>query len=443
MKVTLDPESANVPVNGATTPQTKVDWAGMQYQPNIPQQKSEYIPTPYAPIPNSLSTPKAEDAYQQAFPQRNGIAEAANQAVTAPQLTQPKSENELLHPQASTPYHYDGSSAAKPSWSADDYKDGTADGIGRNFLKTFSEPKTEDDYYKENESKKRILALGNALRHIGNIVYTSKGAPVQQFNDPVALQEQRYQTEKALREKKALQKQEAAWKQAQIDYQRDKAAADAAYRDFKIKLGIGNADRAERKLAFDNAYKNAMLDMQKDNYEGIGKARDANIDLQNKRFSEQQRHNKVSEGQGAERIDIAWYNATHKKGGSSSSGGTTGGKAIIATNDGYLTGKKDLNATEYQQAWDYLKQHGHITKQKLQEYNMAQSAAQKKAIIKEAVGWTAKNDGTKKGDAFRDFMQTHFGLGRTRGGKNQATVKVNPKKVAQINRNKERTHSGL
>ena len=69
----------------------------------------------------------------------------------------------------------------------------------------------EEPYKKKNESKKKLLALADALRHIGNLFYVNKGATPQQFNSPVLMQEQRYQQEKAEREKKrALQTKTAS-----------------------------------------------------------------------------------------------------------------------------------------------------------------------------------------------------------------------------------------
>ena len=49
--------------------------------------------------------------------------------------------------------------------------------------------KEEQKLYRDNESKKRLLVLADALRHIGNIYNTTRGATPQQFNSPVVQQE--------------------------------------------------------------------------------------------------------------------------------------------------------------------------------------------------------------------------------------------------------------
>ena len=89
---------------------------------------------------------------------------------------------------------------------------------------------------KNNESKKRLLLLGDALRHIGNLYYTTKGATPQQFNSPVMTQEQIYQQKRA-----ELQAQRAAafknsLEQAKLD-------ADNRNKAFQQQMAVANYQR--------------------------------------------------------------------------------------------------------------------------------------------------------------------------------------------------------
>ena len=53
---------------------------------------------------------------------------------------------------------------------------------------------TPDEYDRRiTTNRERFAAFADAIRHMGNIVNTSKGAPLQVFNDPTAMLEQGYQ----------------------------------------------------------------------------------------------------------------------------------------------------------------------------------------------------------------------------------------------------------
>ena len=67
--------------------------------------------------------------------------------------------------------------------------------------KLFTPPEEEERKRRASIANQRIAAVGDALRHIGNIYYTTKGAPAQKFNNPVKEEEDRYQKEKAIRDR--------------------------------------------------------------------------------------------------------------------------------------------------------------------------------------------------------------------------------------------------
>ena len=110
---------------------------------------------------------------------------------------------------------------------------------------------------RENESKKRLILLADALRHIGNIYNTTQGATPQQFNSPLLEQENRYQQERqrqqsqrsmALNQALAVAKQRAdesyknstlALNAAELQYKQEEAARQAKWQ--RDKYGRSNS----------------------------------------------------------------------------------------------------------------------------------------------------------------------------------------------------------
>jgi hypothetical protein len=149
----------------------------------------------------------------------------------------------------------------------------------------------EEPYKKKNESKKKLLALADALRHIGNLFYVNKGATPQQFNSPVLMQEQRYQQEKAEREKKRASQAKAAMDKAKMD-------ADAAYKD--AMLGMKQNDFMR------NVYNdNRRYGLDKDKFAWQKDKDTQSLGLKKQGLEETVRHNKANEAQGRERNAIA------------------------------------------------------------------------------------------------------------------------------------------
>ena len=169
------------------------------------------------------------------------------------------------------------------------------------------EGETEEDYDRRmTTNRERILALGDAMRHIGNIVNTGKGAPSQQFNDPISQEEGRYQQRKAERQRKDALDAENARKMAIIGLKEKAAEADRQYKLFLMGM------------------KNDAARLNRDKFEYQKGKNDRDFEYRQGKdtrdFEEKKRHNLVSEGQGAQRIGISQYNATHKGSGKSGSG---------------------------------------------------------------------------------------------------------------------------
>lgn len=116
-------------------------------------------------------------------------------------------------------------------------------------------------------NSKMYFTLADAIRHFGNILNTSKYAPLQQFNDPNAMIEQGYQQRRAERQQRAAQEADMAYKQANMDLSRQKADADAAYKALlldlnKDRLGL-NKDQQEWRKGKDERDYNHKLEREK------------------------------------------------------------------------------------------------------------------------------------------------------------------------------------
>ena len=140
----------------------------------------------------------------------------------------------------------------------------------------------EKKLYKNNESKKRLLLLSDALRHLGNIYNTTRGATPQQFNSPVVEQEQQY-----LRKRNEIRAQRAAALKGAMD--QAKLDADQNYKNSMLGM---RAAELERQRANDDWNKQFNLGKFAYNQE-----KDKNdLALRLAAQGETQRHNKAAEG---------------------------------------------------------------------------------------------------------------------------------------------------
>ena len=141
--------------------------------------------------------------------------------------------------------------------------------------------KEEQKLYRDNESKKRLLVLADALRHVGNIYNTTRGAVPQKFNSPVAQQEELYQ-----KKKKELRTERAAALKNAMD--QAKLKADLSYKT--SMLGMRQAE-LDRSLANDKF--NQQLNLGKFAYNQEKDKNDWVLKLAAQQ--EAARHNKTSE----------------------------------------------------------------------------------------------------------------------------------------------------
>ena len=152
------------------------------------------------------------------------------------------------------------------------------------------------DEYDERmtRNKMRIATLADAIRHMGNIYNTSKGAPLQRFNNPV----------------------------------------EGLQNGLQQKAG----ERAEQNAKDMNEYRKGMLGIQ-----------EGNLKLSGERLGETKRHNRAQEGISASRMASA-----RAKSGSGRGGKTSGGKYWFEDKNGKM--HYQSNKTMWEQ--EYYREYG-------------------------------------------------------------------------------------
>lgn len=182
------------------------------------------------------------------------------------------------------------------------------------------EGETPDEYDRRiTTNRERFVAFADAIRHMGNIVNTSKGAPLQVFNDPAAMMEQGYQNRKAQRQKQAALDADAAYKQANLDLKSAAAKADKVYKEYLMGLRGDNAQLAKDKFEYRKGKDAATAQYKQEKDQ-----RD---------FEYKQGRDRTKDEQTNRRLNISQYNATHKGSGRGRAGGGGGSSAKYVTWD--------------------------------------------------------------------------------------------------------------
>ena len=274
------------------------------------------------------------------------------------------------------------------------------------------EGETPDEYDRRiTTNRERIAAFADAIRHMGNIVNTSKGAPLQVFNDPTVMLEQGYQNRKAQRQKQAAIDADAAYKQANLSLKERAAEAQRAYQQATLGYKQKAEERAAKNDEFNRNFKTAGLQRQLDNDK-------FNHELSTKRFNETARHNKVSESQGAARIvlsqeknSIARARLAHDISSNTNGGSLTN----LSTPTGHMNRKNNLNAIEKKQITQYMIKNGYINKKNLDAWKDYVESGDSKNANDLQNYWIAyaANMAGKKGDAFRTMLKNHYMYGET------------------------------
>ena len=197
------------------------------------------------------------------------------------------------------------------------------------------EGESDDDYDERmTRNNMRIATLADAIRHMGNIYNTSKGAALQKFNNPTAEMQADLDKRKAERARKAAAEADAAYKNANLQIKMDAADADRAYKN----LALGIRGKAQ-KLAEDRF--------------GHQKGKDEhNAKLADDKFAYKKEQDKIKNGQTDRRIAISAKRAA--KSGSGRGGKTSGGKYWFVDKSGKM--RYQPNKTMWEQ--EYYREYG-------------------------------------------------------------------------------------
>lgn len=235
------------------------------------------------------------------------------------------------------------------------------------------EGETDDEYdARRTRNMQMVATFADAIRHMGNIVNTSKGAPLQVFNDPTTMLEQGRQQRKAERQKKAAADADMAYKQANMTLKERAAEADKAYKQLNLGYKDAADKRAQRQFEYQvakdaaAAQRQAEQDKQKqDNWE--------------KNFSAKQQQNAISNGLRQQSIN--------KRGsGRSGKGGSgSGGKYWFEDKNGKM--HYQPNKTMWEQ--EFYREYGYLP-------NETSSSTSKKTIDKNGneITTTTRKKGT-------------------------------------------------
>lgn len=209
------------------------------------------------------------------------------------------------------------------------------------------EGETPDEYDRRiTTNRERIAAFADAIRHMGNIVNTYKGAPLQVFNDPTAMMEEGYQKRKVQRQKQDAIDADAAYKQANLDLKSAAARADQAYKLYLAGLRGDNAQLAKDKFEYRKGKDAATAQYKQEKDQ-----RD---------FEYKQGRDRAKDEQARQRLAIQQYNATHKgRGGggrSGKSGSGSGAKYWFEDKNGKM--RYQPNKTMWEQ--EYYREYGKL-----------------------------------------------------------------------------------
>lgn len=171
---------------------------------------------------------------------------------------------------------------------------------------------TDEEYDMRNtQNMQRLATFADAIRHMGNIVNTYKGSPLQRFNDPSDYLLAGYEKRKAERRQQDAADADAAYKQATLSLKERAAEAKNAYDQLNLLLKQNGVTLSKDKFDYQKA-KDAA-------------AAKAKVEKDERDFKYKQERDKVKDKQTEKRLGIAEYNATHKgRGGGGRSGSGSG-----------------------------------------------------------------------------------------------------------------------
>ena len=211
-------------------------------------------------------------------------------------------------------------------------------GIAPKFRPGRRDGETDEEYdMRHTQNMQRVATFADAVRHMGNIVNTYRGGPLQRFNDPTDYILAGYEKRKAERRQQDAADADMAYKQANLSLKERAAEAKNAYDQLNLLLKQNGVTLSKDKFDYQKA---------KDAAAAKSKAEKDERD-----FKYKQERDNVKDKQTEKRLGIAEYNATHKgRGGRSGSGGGSSSAKYITWdaegNPHYASNKTMYEANE-------------------------------------------------------------------------------------------------
>lgn len=236
-------------------------------------------------------------------------------------------------------------------FTADDTKKdggffGWIKGLAPKFRPGRRDGETDEEYdMRHTQNMQRLATFADAIRHMGNIVNTYKGGPLQQFNDPTDYLLAGYEKRNAERRQQDAADRDMAFKQANLSLKERAAEAKNAYDQLNLLLKQNGATLSKDKFDYQKA-KDAA-------------AAKAKAEKDERDFKYKQERDKVKDKQAEKRLGIAEYNATHKGrggGGRSGSGSGSGRKYWFEDKNGKI--RYQPNKTMWEQ--EYYREYGRL-----------------------------------------------------------------------------------
>ena len=211
-------------------------------------------------------------------------------------------------------------------------------GLAPKFRPGRRDGETDEEYDMRNtQNMQRVATFADAVRHMGNIVNTYRGGPLQRFNDPTDYILAGYEKRKSERRQQDAADADMAYKQANLSLKERAAEAKNAYDQLNLLLKQNGVTLSKDKFDYQKA-KDAA-------------AAKAKSEKDERDFKYKQERDNVKDKQTEKRLGIAEYNATHKgRGGRSGSGsGSSSAKYITWDAEGnphYASNKTMYEANE-------------------------------------------------------------------------------------------------
>lgn len=219
-------------------------------------------------------------------------------------------------------------------------------GLAPKFRPGRRDGETDEEYdMRHTQNMQRLATFADAIRHMGNIVNTYKGGPLQRFNDPTDYLLAGYEKRNAERRQQDAADRDMAYNQATLNLKERAAEAKNAYDQLNLLLKQNGVDLSKDKFDYQKA-KDAA-------------AAKAKAEKDERDFKYKQERDKVKDKQTEKRLGIAEYNATHKGrggGGRSGSGSSSGRKYWFEDKNGKI--RYQPNKTMWEQ--EYYREYGRL-----------------------------------------------------------------------------------